>query len=192
MNDPINPFCSQSPEIEQHFPLKNIPIYPVQQQSPQMKQYFPGMNTPIQSIQLESPQLDLYHYNIIRHYNNFWHENRLVIVMELADGGDLSRYLVPQMPEHFILVYFTQIVEGVKYIHSQRIDHRDLKRDNIFMMTNGTIKIDDFGMAKQISSHNLLKKTAIRTPLYVAPEILLNQRSALIVIFGHLVVFCIK
>jgi hypothetical protein len=34
--------------------------------------------------------------------------------MELADGGNLSRCLVSQMPEQFILFYFTQIVEGVE------------------------------------------------------------------------------
>jgi serine/threonine protein kinase len=99
--------------------------------------------------------------------------------MELADGGDLSKYLVPQMPEQSILFYFTQIIEGVEYIHSQGIVHRDLKPDNIFIMTNGTIKIGIFGVAKQLSNLNLLQMTSIGTFLYMAPEILFKQPSGI-------------
>jgi len=42
------------------------------------------------------------------------------------------------------------IVNGVKYIHSQKIIHRDLKLDNIFIDANYTVKIGDFGLATRL------------------------------------------
>ena len=50
---------------------------------------------------------------------------------------------------------FSQILEGLAYIHSQKIIHRDLKPENIFIDTNGDIKIGDFGLATK--NHQGLK-----------------------------------
>ncbi|XP_076038053.1 uncharacterized protein LOC143023416 [Oratosquilla oratoria] len=44
-------------------------------------------------------------------------------------------------------LYFKQLIEGVKYIHSRNIVHRDLKPDNLFLSKNDDLKIGDFGLA---------------------------------------------
>jgi serine/threonine protein kinase len=44
-------------------------------------------------------QKNLNHPNIVKLYDSFWNGSQLVIVMELADGDDFSKYLVLQMPE---------------------------------------------------------------------------------------------
>jgi serine/threonine protein kinase len=70
------------------------------------------------------------------------------------------------------LLYWNQIVEGVKYIHLQNIIHRDIKPSNIFFL-NGQIKIGDFGLSKKLSSFALQisKSVEIGCDYYRAPEI---------------------
>jgi serine/threonine protein kinase len=77
------------------------------------------LSTPIQKR--INAQIALHHQNIIKLYDCFWHVNLLVFVMEFADSGDLSRYLVPQKPEYSILFYFTQIVEGIENMHANEL-----------------------------------------------------------------------
>mgnify|MGYP001063004474 CR=1 FL=1 len=51
-----------------------------------------------------------------------------------------------------------QIAEGMKYIHSQKINHLNLKPTNILISEDGTIKISDFKNAEKVSSENETKK----------------------------------
>lgn len=60
----------------------------------------------------------------------------------------------------------TQIVEGLIYIHSQKIIHRDIKPENILMM-KGEPKITDLGLAQIMKSSGLSGKSG--TPFYEAP-----------------------
>ena len=46
--------------------------------------------------------------------------------------------------------YMTQLVQGVEYIHSQSIIHRDLKLGNLFLTHNMAVKIGDFGLATRL------------------------------------------
>lgn len=65
-----------------------------------------------------------------------------------------------------------QVLEGLEYLHSQKIVHRDLKLGNIFLNENMQIKIGDFGLATKIDFVGEKKKTICGTPNYIAPEIL--------------------
>lgn len=64
------------------------------------------------------------------------------------------------------------IVSGVKYIHSQRIIHRDLKLGNIFIDGKFNVKIGDFGLATKLEFKRECKRTVCGTPNYIAPEVL--------------------
>ncbi|KAF0984085.1 hypothetical protein FDP41_008000 [Naegleria fowleri] len=69
---------------------------------------------------------------------------------------------------------FFQILMAVKYMHSCRVIHRDLKLGNIFLDKYMRVKIGDFGLATEV--HNNERKTTIcGTPNYIAPEILLSK-----------------
>ena len=103
------------------------------------------------------------------------------IIMEYADDGDLNKKIKQQknkkisekyFPEETIVKYFYQICQGINYIHSKNVIHRDIKSQNIFLTKNGSIKIGDFGIAKALSKTNSNAMTVIGTPYYFSPEII--------------------
>lgn len=66
-----------------------------------------------------------------------------------------------------------QIVGAIKYLHSRRVLHRDLKLGNIFFDPDMNLKIGDFGLASVLPSTEGSKKyTICGTPNYIAPEVL--------------------
>lgn len=66
---------------------------------------------------------------------------------------------------------FMQIVDAIKYLHSQEIFHRDIKLDNILLDFKKNIKIVDFGFSVKCKPNNKLKMFW-GTPCYMAPEII--------------------
>lgn len=64
------------------------------------------------------------------------------------------------------------MINALKYLHANKIIHRDLKLGNIFIGHNMTLKIGDFGLATKIEYDGERKKTICGTPNYIAPEIL--------------------
>ena len=69
-----------------------------------------------------------------------------------------------------------QMLEGLKYLHSQKIIHRDMKSANILLNNSGEVKIADFGLARQISpGPNVYYTNKVVTLWYRAPELLLGS-----------------
>jgi len=67
--------------------------------------------------------------------------------------------------------WIKQIINGILYLHSQEIVHRDLKLTNIFIDSNtGNICIGDFGLSKKFNSE-IKANTCLGTPEYMAPEL---------------------
>jgi serine/threonine protein kinase len=89
-----------------------------------------------------------------RYHDCFADGHTLNIVMEYADSGDLHRLLQQHakagnhLPEDQLLRYFVQLVAALAYIHSRGLMHRDLKANNIFMTSQGLLKLGDFGLVK--------------------------------------------
>lgn len=59
-----------------------------------------------------------------------------------------------------------QLLEGLSYLHAQRILHRDIKPANIFLDENGAIKIGDLGLGRILGSKSVVARTGVGTPLY--------------------------
>ncbi|MGH0175235.1 UNVERIFIED_CONTAM: hypothetical protein FKN15_069887 [Acipenser sinensis] len=136
----------------------------------------PKTQSGIQSSRNEAILLaKMKHPNIVIFRESFEAEGHLYIVMEFCAGGDLMQKLKWQkgslFPEDMILNWFTQICLGTKYIHEQRVLHRDLKSKNIFLTDKGTIKLGDFGSACILNSPEAYACTYVGTPYYVSPEI---------------------
>ncbi|KAM6144661.1 serine/threonine-protein kinase Nek5 [Phoenicopterus ruber ruber] len=120
------------------------------------------------------------HANIVTFYASLQEKNKLYIVMEYCDGGDLMKRINMQhgvlFDEDQILSWFVQISLGLKHIHDKKILHRDVKAQNIFLSNNGKIaKLGDFGIARQLNSTMEFAHTCVGTPYYLSPEICENQ-----------------
>ncbi|EPQ51677.1 Pkinase-domain-containing protein [Gloeophyllum trabeum ATCC 11539] len=105
------------------------------------------------------------------------------MLLEFAAGGDLFDKIVPDMGigEDVAHVYFTQLVSGMEYIHSQGVCHRDLKPENLLLDAAGALKITDFGLSsvyklKETGKTRLLTERCGSLP-YVAPEVILCLNS---------------
>ncbi|WP_405911622.1 serine/threonine-protein kinase [Streptomyces sp. NBC_00963] len=103
----------------------------------------------------------------------------LYLVMELLDGQNLSQLLVANeqrpLPVPDVVDIARQVASALAYTHEQGIVHRDLKPANIMRLTDGTVKICDFGIARlghDIGFTSRLTGTGIAmgTPHYMSPE----------------------
>ena len=125
------------------------------------------------------------HQNIINIHEIFL-ANRihpsLNIICEYAEGGDLYSRIQNQKQNkiHFkeseIINWFTQICNGLEYIHSKNIIHRDLQTKNIFLTKNDQIKIGNFGNAKKIITTIQDVTKLIDSTSILAPELIENKQ----------------
>src|SRR4051795_7260660 len=91
----------------------------------------------------------LNHPNILAVHDVGVHEGAPYIVTELLDGESLrSRLRAGALPARKAVDYARQIAEGLAAAHDKNIVHRDVKPDNLFITSDGRIKILDFGIAK--------------------------------------------
>ena len=67
--------------------------------------------------------------------------------------------------------YLIQISEGLEYLHKEKILHRDIKAQNIFLDENLNIKIGDFGLMRMLGTHSVAAHSQVGTPLYFSPEL---------------------
>ncbi|MFJ3878498.1 WD40 repeat domain-containing serine/threonine protein kinase [Streptomyces sp. NPDC090077] len=104
------------------------------------------------------------------------HDDRLFIVMELLNGRDLSDHLADApaggLPLAHALDLALQTADALSAAHAQQVVHRDLKPGNLFLLTDGRVKICDFGIARTADASGGLTATGrvFGTPPYMAPE----------------------
>lgn len=96
--------------------------------------------------------------------------------MEYCENGDLYTEIKRReekkdyYSEDEVMQTFVQILLGLAHIHNNRILHRDLKTQNIFIGKGGAIKVGDLGIARVLESTLEQCRSVVGTPYYMAPE----------------------
>ncbi|XP_015175805.1 PREDICTED: serine/threonine-protein kinase ULK3 [Polistes dominula] len=115
----------------------------------------------------------LNHENIVQLKDFFINGPRMYFVMEYCDGGSISNY---QMSLLVCQQIMRQLASALQYLHSHNIFHMNLKPKNLLILSKPlTLKIGDYGFAQHLS-HNEYKLHIHGSPLYKAPEILLDEK----------------
>jgi serine/threonine protein kinase/formylglycine-generating enzyme required for sulfatase activity len=100
-------------------------------------------------------------------------EDRLIIVMELAEGSLRDRFRDciaqdrPGIPASELLGYFREAAAAIDYMHDKAVLHRDVKPDNI-LLSEGHVLVADFGLVRLFKQDQTLSSSG--TPPYMAPE----------------------
>ncbi|XP_047625713.1 ribosomal protein S6 kinase alpha-2 isoform X4 [Phacochoerus africanus] len=121
------------------------------------------------------------HPNIITLKDVYDDGKCVYLVMELMRGGELLDRILRQrcFSEREASDVLCTITKTMDYLHSQGVVHRDLKPSNILYMDESgnpeSIRICDFGFAKQLRAENGLLMTPCYTANFVAPEVLKRQ-----------------
>ncbi|KAK9456110.1 kinase-like domain-containing protein [Dipodascopsis uninucleata] len=120
----------------------------------------------------------LCHPNVVTVHDTYVIKNRIYIFEDLITGGDLFSYLVrgetlSPISETEALVIIFQILKALQYLHSCNVVHRDLKLDNILLVTHSPgarVVLIDFGISKYVVGGRRMT-TVVGTPEFSAPEV---------------------
>ena len=115
----------------------------------------------------------LSHPNIVEMYDVGEDDGQYYIVMEYVDGKTLKQVLKQRghLSVSEVVDIMLQVTDGMAHAHDAYIIHRDIKPQNIMMLSNGMIKITDFGVATALNSTQLTQTNSVMgTVHYLPPE----------------------
>ncbi|KAL6612095.1 Pkinase-domain-containing protein [Neocallimastix sp. 'constans'] len=116
------------------------------------------------------------HKNIVNFIDGYYWNDKLWVIMEYLSGGTLTDVLINNfMNEDEISVVCREVLQGLVFLHSKNIIHRDIKSDNILLSMTGDIKLTDFGFCAQLSEKNSKRTTMVGTPYWMAPEVVTKK-----------------
>ncbi len=115
----------------------------------------------------------LSHPNIVEMYDVGEDDGQYYIVMEYVDGKTLKQVLKQRghLSITEVVDIMLQLTDGMAHAHDAYIIHRDIKPQNIMILSNGMIKITDFGVATALNSTQLTQTNSVMgTVHYLPPE----------------------
>ncbi|CAL1266124.1 unnamed protein product [Larinioides sclopetarius] len=134
----------------------------------------------IREIALLKQLTALEHPNVVRRKLENERQMLVYLVFEHVDQ-DLATYLercpAPGLSSEKIKDLFFQLLNGLDFLHFNRVLHRDLKPQNILVSNQGVVKLADFGLAR-IYSGQIALTSVVVTLWYRPPEVLLYQSYA--------------
>ena len=119
----------------------------------------------------------MHHPNVIKVTDLIDAGDIVAFVMEHVAGDSLEEYISKNAPlaNDVIKNLFHQMIDAIEYVHSQGLIHRDIKPSNFMVTQEGSIKLLDFGIAKNLNDGAVdYTKTSMAqqmgTPMYMSPE----------------------
>lgn len=143
----------------------------------------------------------LHHPNVVEAVRLCIDHSRWCHVMEYCSGGDLHtlvkkhKYLMTEERESDRLCLFKQLIQGLNYLHSNGIAHRDIKLENLLLTKDSKLKITDFGVSevftgihpaaresggecgRQMGEVRYCKPGICGSQPWMAPEVLAKQKE---------------
>lgn len=122
----------------------------------------------------------LEHPNIVRYYQTDLAADMasIDVMLEFVPGGSLKSLLnkYNMLEIEIIRSFAKQLLQGLDYLHMNKIVHRDLKSANILVSPRGVLKVSDFGSSRKFEDCNVvLSKSLKGSPYWIAPEVVLRQ-----------------
>lgn len=112
---------------------------------------------------------------IVQYIESFLEVESLHIVMEYCDSGDLGHYIKARagqpIAEPMVWKFLVQIGYGLRWLHANRILHRDIKPLNVFLVSVDNVRLGDLGVARVLSHNTNFACTFVGTPYYLSPEL---------------------
>jgi serine/threonine protein kinase len=112
---------------------------------------------------------------IVRLLDGYESPSFCYLVMEFCRGGDLFRFVLKSQPLHplFARQIVLQIAEGLALLRQEKLIHRDLKTENVFLTEHFEAKIGDLGFCVAAEEQEILHN--VGSPIYMSPEVLAGQ-----------------
>jgi serine/threonine protein kinase len=119
------------------------------------------------------------HPNVVSVQNFFRAHDTVYMVMAYEHGRSLQDHILrrrergekPLVSERFIRKMFSQVMQGLREVHANKLLHLDLKPANIYLLVDGTPILLDFGAARQTINADVPKLTPMYTPGFAPPDL---------------------
>jgi serine/threonine protein kinase len=135
------------------------------------------------AVELRSLEVmkDIRHPHLLGILGGWQRDGFLIIGMELADQtlaqrlAEVQREGLPGIPAAELMEYMRDAAQGIDYLNSIGVQHRNIKPPNL-LLVGGGCKVGDFGLVKLLR-HAVTSNSGSMTPAYAAPEFLQGQTS---------------
>jgi hypothetical protein len=116
---------------------------------------------------------------IVQLHGAYLHENSVHICTEFMDRGSLEQYIGILVPENVLIHITLSMIQGLMYMWSRKIMHRDVKPSNVLVNSLGSIKLCDFGVSRALETIGQKVATFIGTHKYMAPERVISDEYSI-------------
>ncbi|KAM4705191.1 mitogen-activated protein kinase kinase kinase 3-like [Rhinophrynus dorsalis] len=153
--------------------VKQVPFDPDSQET---SKEVNALECEIQLLKIHRHERIVQYYGCLRDPT----ERKLSIFVEYMPGGSIKDQLKAYgaLTENVTRRYTRQILQGVSYLHSNMIVHRDIKGANILRDSAGNVKLGDFGASKRIQTICMSGtgiKSVTGTPYWMSPEVISGE-----------------
>ncbi|XP_064592874.1 serine/threonine-protein kinase PAK 3-like [Zonotrichia leucophrys gambelii] len=114
--------------------------------------------------------------SVVNYLDSYLLGEELWLVMEFMDGGTLSDIISKTcLSEDHMAAICRECLQGLYFLHSNHVIHRDVKSGNILLRSDGSVKLADFGLSTQLTPEQSRRCSVAGTTWWLAPEMVTHQ-----------------